>query len=166
MRASQVAPNRRAANNQPMSRQVVTKEVDSRTGQLKAGAVGAGGAPPAAGPTVAKANKYKSSAKSGRVSQAETTPLLKKTYETTTQLSKPLKFYLNFVVLNKDELVESKVEEKVGGGVFGLGITKAIASAAAKKFTDDEKVTDPVLDGLMEKIPQTMQSVGISVRMQ
>lgn len=58
------------------------------------------------------------------------------------------------------------MEEKVGGGVFGLGITKAIASAAAKKFTDDEKVTDPVLDGLMEKIPQTMQSVGISVRMQ
>lgn len=49
----------------------------------------------------------------------------------------PPKFYINILLLNKDEIIAAKVQEKAGSGLFG----RAAGFVASKAVTDD-KITD------------------------
>jgi urease gamma subunit len=65
-------------------------------------------------------------------------------------------FYLNIVLLNKDEVVASKVTEKAGNGFFGKA-----AAFAANKLVTDEKVVNQLTEQLVDGISKTIHELGI-----
>jgi len=69
-------------------------------------------------------------------------------------------FYVNIVVLNKDEIVEGVVAEKVPYGVFG--VAQAAAAGLAKRAMTESKVAEKVASGLAEKLPAQLTEMGIS----
>lgn len=73
-------------------------------------------------------------------------------------------FYLNVIVLNKDEVVEAKVNEKVGTGPLGLGLARKAAAGIAKRAVQEEKVGVQVSQGLRDKLPDALQDLGIKMR--
>jgi len=72
-------------------------------------------------------------------------------------------FYLNVVVLNKDEVVESKVSAKIGSGPLGFGLAKRAATAVAKRAVKDERVGSEVAAGLTAKLPGIIAALGIDL---
>jgi hypothetical protein len=50
-------------------------------------------------------------------------------------------FYANIVLLNKDEVVQSKVQEKAGKGLFG----KAASFAATSLVTEDSVIAKYII---------------------
>jgi hypothetical protein len=65
-------------------------------------------------------------------------------------------FYLNLLLLNKEELIASKVIEKTGKGFFG----KAVAYTANKLISDDKIITN-MADKIITSITKTINELGI-----
>lgn len=65
-------------------------------------------------------------------------------------------FYLNVLLYNKKELVASKVEGKLGTGIFGK-----LGTAIANKVVTDTKVIDQLSEQLIEKTISTISDLGI-----
>lgn len=72
-------------------------------------------------------------------------------------------FYLNVVVLNKDDVVKAKVQEKVGAGYFGL--LGKLATSAATHAVSDDKFAQTVASKLVETIPSKVQDLGITLEL-
>jgi len=70
-------------------------------------------------------------------------------------------FYLNVRLLNKDELVNSKVTEKAGSGLFGKAV-----SAVATRVVTDELVLSKLADILTEKVHSAVEAMGIQVSLE
>ena len=71
-------------------------------------------------------------------------------------------FYLNMVITNKAEVIEAKVSEKVGKGMFGLGLARKAASKVAASMVTDEKLASTVSDKMVAAIPAALAERGIS----
>ena len=69
-------------------------------------------------------------------------------------------FFLNVVVLNKDEVVASKVGEKIGFGFAGRAATKL-----AQRVVKDERVCKEVAAGLIDKLPKVLSDLGIDLEL-
>ena len=72
-------------------------------------------------------------------------------------------FYLNMLILNKAEVLESKVTEKVGRGMLGLGLAQKAATKVASKLCTDEKFATAVATKLVDAIPPACAERGINV---
>jgi len=70
-------------------------------------------------------------------------------------------FYLNVLLLNKDELVSNKVTEKAGSGLFGKAV-----SAVATRVVTDELVLSKLGDVLTEKVQSAVEAMGIQVSLE
>lgn len=70
-------------------------------------------------------------------------------------------FYLNIRLLNKDEMIRSKVEEKAGTGLFAKA-----AGALASRVVSDDMVVDKLGDILTEKIRIAVDAMGIECDLQ
>jgi hypothetical protein len=68
----------------------------------------------------------------------------------------PPSFYINILLLNKDEIIAAKVQEKTGTGFFG----RAAAHVANKGVTDD-KITEKMSAKLTEALPNAIKEMGI-----
>lgn len=78
-----------------------------------------------------------------------------------------LDFYLNFVILNAEKLVSTKVEQKVTKsymGYFGLGSTAASLSSYAVDAND--KVIETAVPKLTENIPKALKEMGLELSLQ
>lgn len=78
--------------------------------------------------------------------------------EINTLKSKP--FYLNVVLLNKEEVVAAKVVAKTGSGFLGKA-----AVFAANKLVTDEKVIENLAAILIDKIRAAVSEMGIIAEM-
>ena len=67
-------------------------------------------------------------------------------------------FYLNLVILNKNDVVGEKVKEKVGGSVFGR-----LAGKAANVVISDSKITAELSKGLKEKLTAITREMGLDL---
>ena len=79
-------------------------------------------------------------------------------------MSTDLDFYLNFVILNAEKLVSSKVEQKVTSsymGYFGIGSTAASLSSYAVNAND--KVIETTVPKLSENIPKALKEMGLEI---
>mmetsp|Transcript_29281 Transcript_29281/g.60000 ORF Transcript_29281/g.60000 Transcript_29281/m.60000 type:complete len:199 (-) Transcript_29281:347-943(-) len=76
----------------------------------------------------------------------------------------PQPFYLNLVVVDSSAAVESKVEEKVGKGMFGLKQKAAVAMA--KAVVSDEKVAGKLGEKLSEVVPSAVHEMGIELNVE
>lgn len=70
-------------------------------------------------------------------------------------------FYLNVTLLNKDEVVASKVAEKAGNGLFGRA-----AAFAANKLISDGKIVENLAEKLIEGVHTATAELGISADME
>lgn len=70
-------------------------------------------------------------------------------------------FFLNVLLLNKSEVVASKVAEKAGSGIFGRA-----AAFAANKIVTDEAIINTLADNLKEKIEAAVRDMGIVCEVQ
>ena len=68
-------------------------------------------------------------------------------------------FYLNLVLLNKEEVVTNKVAEKTGFKAGGL-LGKA-AAFAANKLVSDETVLEKLSDGLIDGVNKAITDLNI-----
>ena len=75
-------------------------------------------------------------------------------------------FYVNLVVLNKDEVVDAKVSERFGGSGIGSSLMRKAASAVAKRAVKDERIGDEVSSGLVQKVPTLLKAMGIDARLE
>ena len=66
------------------------------------------------------------------------------------------------VITNKAEVIEAKVSEKVGKGMFGLGLARKAASKVAASMVTDEKLASTVSDKMVAAIPAALAERGIS----
>jgi hypothetical protein len=67
-------------------------------------------------------------------------------------------FFINILLLNKDEVVAKNVQEKTGTGFFGK-----VASYAANKMVTDEKLLTNLSDTLMTTIRGSVEEMGIQM---
>lgn len=65
--------------------------------------------------------------------------------------------YINLKILNKDEIISSKVSEKAGTGFLGR-----TASYAASKLVTDEKISSTITSKLIEGIQKATDDIGIT----
>ena len=65
-------------------------------------------------------------------------------------------FYLNIVLLNKDEIVTAKATEKAGKGLFGR-----VAAYGATHLVSDEKVLGKISEKLVENVGSAVSVMGI-----
>eukprot|EP00457_Paulinella_chromatophora_P010263 gb/GEZN01010358.1/.p1 GENE.gb/GEZN01010358.1/~~gb/GEZN01010358.1/.p1 ORF type:complete len:215 (+),score=52.07 gb/GEZN01010358.1/:31-645(+) len=72
-------------------------------------------------------------------------------------------FYLNLVVLNKDETVKKAVEKKTGTGPFGFGVTGMLGGAIAQRLVGDDQVTAEIAKKLVQQIPAKTKDMGITL---
>lgn len=70
-------------------------------------------------------------------------------------------FFLNIVLLNKDEIVTTKAAEKAGKGVFGR-----VAAFTATHLVSDEKVLSKISEKLVENVTTTVADMGIDAAIQ
>jgi len=70
-------------------------------------------------------------------------------------------FYLNIVLLNKDEIVTNKAAEKAGKGVFGR-----VAAFTATHMVSDEKVLGKITEKLVDNVTATVEDMGINASIQ
>lgn len=70
-------------------------------------------------------------------------------------------FYLNVILLNKDEVVATKVAEKAGTGLFGRA-----AAFAANKLISDDKIVENLAEKLMDGVQTATAELGISADME
>ena len=81
----------------------------------------------------------------------------KSTTEESAKLPYELKpFYLNIVLLNKDEIVTAKATEKAGKGLFGR-----VAAYGATHLVSDEKVLGKISEKLVENVGSAVSVMGI-----
>eukprot|EP00598_Pedospumella_elongata_P006708 CAMPEP_0184983430 /NCGR_PEP_ID=MMETSP1098-20130426/12627_1 /TAXON_ID=89044 /ORGANISM="Spumella elongata, Strain CCAP 955/1" /LENGTH=204 /DNA_ID=CAMNT_0027507245 /DNA_START=33 /DNA_END=647 /DNA_ORIENTATION=+ len=81
----------------------------------------------------------------------------KSTTEESVKLPYELKpFYLNIVLLNKDEIVTAKATEKAGKGLFGR-----VAAYGATHLVSDEKVLGKISEKLVENVGSAVSVMGI-----
>ena len=74
-------------------------------------------------------------------------------------------FYVNLIVLNKDEVIEQQVNEKISGkGMMG-GLARKAATAVAKRAVRDEKVGAKVGSELVARVPGIIAEFGINVKL-
>jgi len=66
-------------------------------------------------------------------------------------------FYLNILLLNKDELIKGKVEGKAGSGFLGRA-----AATLASSVVSDETVINSLAATLIEKVETAVSEMGIS----
>lgn len=66
-------------------------------------------------------------------------------------------FYLNVTLLNKDEVVATKVAEKAGSGLFGRA-----AAFAANKLISDDKIVENLAEKLIEGVHNATSELGIT----
>ncbi len=82
---------------------------------------------------------------------------VKSTTEEAAALPYELKpFYLNIVLLNKDEIVTAKATEKAGKGLFGR-----VAAYGATHLVSDEKVLGKISEKLVENVGSAVSVMGI-----
>mmetsp|Transcript_36346 Transcript_36346/g.95842 ORF Transcript_36346/g.95842 Transcript_36346/m.95842 type:complete len:201 (+) Transcript_36346:87-689(+) len=74
-------------------------------------------------------------------------------------------FFLNMIVLNKDEVVEQQVSERMKGGGLGMGLARKAATAVAKRAVTDEKVGQKVGTELLSKLPGILAGLGINIKL-
>jgi len=72
-------------------------------------------------------------------------------------------FYLNLVLLNKNDVVEKIVKDKVGSGVSGLHIRSKLAATVAKKALKDEAVSSKLAEKLVDLVPKQIADLGIKI---
>lgn len=70
-------------------------------------------------------------------------------------------FYLNLVILNKGEILNEKVKEKAGTGVFAR-----LAGKAANAVISDAKITSTLSAGLVEKLESVTRDMGLDLAFQ
>lgn len=70
-------------------------------------------------------------------------------------------FYLNLILLNKDEIVKSKATEKAGTGVFGRA-----AAFTASKLISSDVVLGKISEKLMEGVRNAVTDMGIDAAIQ
>lgn len=70
-------------------------------------------------------------------------------------------FYINVALLNKEELVASKVSEKAGTGFFGKA-----ASYAATKVVSDDKIINGMSDQIILKITEVTATMGVKASLE
>lgn len=70
----------------------------------------------------------------------------------------PPPFFLNILLLNKDEVVAKGVQEKTGTGLFGK-----VAAFAANKVITDEKIITNLSSTLMDTIKKSIEDMGIHI---
>lgn len=70
-------------------------------------------------------------------------------------------FFLNVLLMNKDEVVSRQVQEKAGSGLFGRA-----AAFAANKVITDEKIVTNLANTLMETIQHSIEDMGIHIDVQ
>ena len=75
-------------------------------------------------------------------------------------------FYLNCVVLDVSEAVEQKVGEKLGRGVFGMGLASRAATAAAKQVVTSSKIATKLASELATQIPAKVAEMGITLEVE
>ncbi|CAE7466907.1 unnamed protein product [Symbiodinium microadriaticum] len=68
----------------------------------------------------------------------------------------PNHFYLNIVLLNKDEAVRAQVTAKTGNGIFGK-----VAAAATNQLVSDESLVNKLSEALTTKVPEGIREMGI-----
>jgi hypothetical protein len=98
------------------------------------------------------------------IAKASSTPAASSRSTTTSAASaaaaeRPV-FFLNVIVLNKDEVVASKVGEKMGFGFAGRAATKL-----AQRVVKDERVCKEVATGLIVKLPKVLSDLGIDLEL-
>lgn len=71
-------------------------------------------------------------------------------------------FYINVVVLNKDQVVAEQVGKKIGGP---FGLTRRLATAVAQRAVKDEALSAKVAAGLAEQLPAAVAELGIELDM-
>ena len=67
-------------------------------------------------------------------------------------------FYLNLIIRNKDAMIEDKVKEKAGRGIFGK-----MAGATANALISDEQITSKLTEGLKEKLEEATTEMGLQL---
>ena len=70
-------------------------------------------------------------------------------------------FYLNIVLLNKDEIVKNKATEKAGTSVFGRA-----AAYTATKLVSNDVVLGKISEKLMEGVQSAVAEMGIAATLQ
>lgn len=70
-------------------------------------------------------------------------------------------FFLNVTLLNKDEVVASKVAEKAGSGIFGRA-----AAFAANKLISDDKIVENLAEKLIDGVHSATSELGIEAEME
>eukprot|EP00808_Paulinella_micropora_P004412 g48690.t1 len=75
-------------------------------------------------------------------------------------------FYLNLLVLNKDEAVKRAVEKKTGSGPFGYGVVGKLGSAVANRLMTEDKMTAEIAKKLVDRIPAKTKDMGITLEVQ
>mmetsp|Transcript_988 Transcript_988/g.1646 ORF Transcript_988/g.1646 Transcript_988/m.1646 type:complete len:207 (+) Transcript_988:105-725(+) len=66
-------------------------------------------------------------------------------------------FYLNIILLNKDEVVKNKATERVGNNIFGKA-----AAFTANRLVSNEKILEGIVEKLMNGITSAITTMGIS----
>lgn len=65
--------------------------------------------------------------------------------------------YLNINLLNKDDAINAKVNEKAGNNVFGKAM-----KFAATKIVSDETIVSKLAASLSQKVPEAINEMGIT----
>jgi len=71
-------------------------------------------------------------------------------------VAEPHHFYINITLLNKDEVVAAKVQEKAGTGIFGK-----VAGKVANAGMSEDKIVSKLSATLCETLPKTLGEMGI-----
>jgi hypothetical protein len=69
--------------------------------------------------------------------------------------------YLNFLLMNKEEVVYERVKGRIGSRFGGEGpLSRAVASWASRRVTD-EKVVGRIVERIVERTPERLKEKGI-----
>lgn len=70
--------------------------------------------------------------------------------------------YLNFVMLNKEDLVRKRVHARVGAGIMGLGLLQGAATRFAQRMVDVDTVTAKAVGALARNLPDKLIEMGVT----
>lgn len=68
-------------------------------------------------------------------------------------------FFINLIILNREEVLRSSVEKEVGRPC--MGVVQGIAQQAALSYVDDEHLAAIVAAELIKNVPATLEKMGI-----
>ncbi|CAD7940920.1 unnamed protein product [Amoebophrya sp. A120] len=83
-----------------------------------------------------------------------------------TKIDKPIRFYLNLVVMNKKDLVKKEVGKKMEDAWYGGSLTTKLAGSAAARLVKDEMVVHGVLGEFLNKLPELFVVAGVEAEIE